>query len=100
MCVRELKVHKAPGPNGVPNTTKRHLPDRALTFLTVVFNAVLMLQEPITLWKHASVISILKPGKDSTLRSSYRPISLLDTVGKLFEKILLARISEKSTVEG
>jgi len=38
------------------------------------------------------VIYILKPGKDPTLPSSYRPISLLDTIGKLFEKILLARI--------
>jgi hypothetical protein len=36
--------------------------------------------------------SILKLGKDPTLPSSYRPISLLDTVGKLFEKILLTRI--------
>ena len=38
------------------------------------------------------MISILKPGKDPVLPSSYRPISLLDTIGKLFEKILLARI--------
>ena len=78
--------------NGVPNTAPRHLPDRALTFLTVVFNAVLRLQYYPSVWKHACVISILKPGKDPTLPSSYRPITLLDTVGKLFEKILLARI--------
>jgi len=38
------------------------------------------------------VISILKPGKDPAQPSSYRPISLLDTIGKLFEKILLTRI--------
>jgi hypothetical protein len=43
-------------------------------------------------WKHASVISILKPGKDPALPSFYRPISLLDTIGKMFEKILLTRI--------
>ena len=49
-AVRELKVGKAPGPNGVPNTALRHLPDRALTFLTVVFNAVLWLQYYPSVW--------------------------------------------------
>jgi hypothetical protein len=44
------------------------------------------------MWKHAHVISILTPGKDPALPSSYRPISLLDTIGKIFEKILLATI--------
>jgi hypothetical protein len=39
------------------------------------------------------VVSILKPGKDSAMPSSYRPISLLDSIGKIFEKIFLARIS-------
>ena len=45
-----------------------------------------------TVWTHARLISILKPGKDPALPSTYRPITLLDTIGKLFEKILLARI--------
>jgi hypothetical protein len=38
------------------------------------------------------VVPILKQGKDPTLPSSYRPVSLLDTAGKLLEKILLARV--------
>jgi hypothetical protein len=46
------------------------------------------------------VISILKPGKDPALPSSFRPISLLHTVGKLFEKILLDRILHKINVSG
>ena len=45
-------------------------------------------------------ISIFKPGKDPALPSSYRPISLLDTIGKLFEKILLARILHVVTERG
>jgi len=46
------------------------------------------------------VISILKLGKDPALPSSYRPISLLDTIGKLFEKILLAGILHEVNVRG
>jgi len=39
-----------------------------------------------------AVFSILNPGKDPALPSSYRPISLLDTNYTLFERILLTRI--------
>ena len=38
------------------------------------------------------MIYIVKPGKNSAQPSSYRPISLLDTIDKLFERILLTRI--------
>jgi hypothetical protein len=46
------------------------------------------------------VVSILKPGKDPTLHPSYRPISLLVTVDKLFEKILLARVLREVNERG
>jgi hypothetical protein len=52
------------------------------------------------MWKHARVISVLKPGKDPALLSSYQPISLLDTIGKVFEKILLARILREVSKRG
>jgi len=42
-------------------------------------------------WKHAGVTSTLTREKDSEL-TSFRSVSLLDTNGKLFEKILLTRI--------
>jgi hypothetical protein len=91
-AIRSLKVGKAPGPNGIPNRVLRHLTKRTITFLTKVFNAVLRLQYFPSALKHARVVSIVKPGKDPALPSSYGPISLLDTVGNLFEKILLARV--------
>jgi hypothetical protein len=52
------------------------------------------------MWKHTQVISILKPGKDPPLPSSYRSISLLDTIGKTFEKILLAKILHEVSESG
>jgi len=91
-AIRGLKVSKAPGPNGLRNRALKHLPKQAVSLLARIFNAVLRTHHLPPTWKHARVISILKPGKDPALSSSYRPISLLDTIGKLFEKILLVTI--------
>jgi hypothetical protein len=63
-----------------------------ILLLVTLFNAILRTQYSPPVWKHARVISILKPGKDPALPFSYWPISLLDTIGKVFEKILLSRI--------
>ncbi|GFV59447.1 putative RNA-directed DNA polymerase from transposon X-element, partial [Trichonephila clavipes] len=45
-------------------------------------------------WKTAVVVPILKPGKNSALAESYRPISLLPVLSKLAEKIILARLND------
>jgi hypothetical protein len=46
------------------------------------------------------VLPILKPRKDPTQPSSYWPISLLDTLGKLFEKILLTTVVREVNERG
>jgi hypothetical protein len=91
-AIRSLKFGRAPGPNGIPNRAQKYLSRRAVSLLVQIFNAVLLTHHFPTVSKYARVISILIPGKDPELPSSHRPISLLDTIGKLFEKILLARI--------
>ena len=97
-AIRGLRVSKAPGLNGILNRALKHLPQQAVSLLVLIFNAVLLTHHFPTAWKHARVISILKSGKDPALSSSYRPFSLLDTIGKLFEKILLARILHEVNV--
>jgi hypothetical protein len=87
-AIRGLKASKAPGPIGIPNRALKHLPQRAVSLLAAIFNAALLAQYFPSVWKHARIVSILKPGKDPALPSSYRPISLFDTISKLFEKIL------------
>jgi hypothetical protein len=91
-AIRSLKVGKAPGPNGLPNRALKHIPQRAINLVVALFNPALLAQYFQPVWKHARVISIPKHGKDPSLPSSYRPISLLNRIGKLFEKILLSRI--------
>ena len=84
----------------MPNRALRNLPRKAVTFLTKVFNGVLKWQYYLVVWKHACVISLLKPRKDPALPSSNRPITLLNTVGMLFEKILLSRIKAEINSRG
>jgi hypothetical protein len=98
--IRGLQVSKAPGQNHIPNTALKHLPQRTVSLLVQIFNAVLLTHHFPTVSKHARVISILKPGKDPALPSSCRPISLLGRIGKLFEKILLARILHELSERG
>jgi hypothetical protein len=73
----------------------KHLPQKAVSLLVRIFKAILLTHHFPSLWKHARVTSVLIPGNDPALPSSYRPISLLDAISKLLEKILLARILHK-----
>ena len=71
----------------------RNLSRNALKHLTQLFNHLLRLGHFPTIWKSAKVIPIPKPDKPHTDRNSYRPISLLSTLGKLFERIIAARLT-------
>jgi hypothetical protein len=45
-------------------------------------------------WKNAKIIPLRKPGKDDYARAkSWRPISLLPTLGKVLESVIAERIS-------
>ena len=45
-------------------------------------------------WKIGKIVAIPKPGKDHSVPSNYRPISLLSNIGKIYEKILLEKLIE------
>jgi len=43
-------------------------------------------------WKSAKLVLIRKPGKPLSIPSSYRPLSLINTVAKLFERVIKRRL--------
>jgi len=51
-------------------------------------------------WKVAQIIMIQKPSKPAELAESYRSISLLPVLPKLFEKLLLSRINIIMEIHG
>ena len=71
----------------------RNLSQKALCHLSHLFNHILRLQHFPNSWKNAKVVPILKPNKPPSEPSSYRPISLLSTLSKLFERVLTARLT-------
>jgi hypothetical protein len=87
--VRVLRLTGATELDLIDNKLLRHLPRKAIVCLTHLFNACLKFSYFPIAWKRANVIPILKPSKDPTASKSYRPISLLSTVGKLFERWIL-----------
>lgn len=70
----------------------KELPEKGIRYITQIFNAVLRTGYFPDQWKVAQVILIPKPGKPPEDPKSYRPISLLPVLSKVFEKLLLARL--------
>jgi hypothetical protein len=77
-----LKLNKACGIDGIPNECFRHLQRRPLVHC-------IRLSHFPTSWKEAKVVALPKPGKDQKIPQNLRPINLLPSTGKLFEKIIL-----------
>lgn len=92
----KLKKRKSPGEDNIQNELLKNLSRKAIVFLTQLFNACLRLSYfPLTL-KSAKIVAILKPGKTNTLPISYRPISLLPSLGKLFESVIYSYLLKES----
>jgi hypothetical protein len=64
----------------------------SFTFITQLFNAVLLKGYFPAHWKVAQIILILEPWKPPNELTSYWPISLLPTVSKVVGKLLLKRL--------
>jgi hypothetical protein len=63
-----------------------------IKYLTQLFNAVFLEGYFQAQWKVAQIILILTSGKPRNELISYRPISLLPIVSKVFEKLFLKRL--------
>ena len=92
MEVFKCKNHKAPGYDLITAQILKELPREAMVLLTTIYNSMLRLAYFPVLWKFAQMIMIPKPGKPPQNVTSYRPISLLPLLSKIFEKLFLHRL--------
>ena len=88
----KLNPKKAPGYDLITGKVLKELPEKGIRYITQIFNAILRTGHFPDQWKVAQVLLIPKPGKPPEEPKSYRPISLLPVLSKVFEKLLLERL--------
>ena len=88
-----LKNNKASGRDNVMVEQLNNIGPKAHRWLLTMQNKCFMENKILTLWRQSKIIAILKPGKDSAIPKSYRPISLLYHTYKLYERMILNRIA-------
>uniref|UniRef100_A0ABD2XI07 Reverse transcriptase domain-containing protein n=1 Tax=Trichogramma kaykai TaxID=54128 RepID=A0ABD2XI07_9HYME len=89
---KRIKEHTAPGPDGVPNAViKIAIDEHPDTFLQV-YTACLRTGVFPAGWKRQRLVLLPKPGKPPDEPSSHRPLCMLDTAGKILERIICDRL--------
>ncbi|CAF3586906.1 unnamed protein product [Rotaria socialis] len=87
-AIDSLKTKTQSGIDNIPNIFFKHLNRIMEMKLLKLINMSWETNKIPKIWKMATIIPILKPGKDTNNAKSYRPISLLSTIGKLMEKVV------------
>jgi hypothetical protein len=79
---------KLAGPDQINNRLLKKLPRKA-------YDSCFKYSYFPTAWKQTNVFPILKPGKDPSDPKSYRPVSLLNALRKILERLLLHRLKSR-----
>ena len=83
----------APGPSGQSYLLVKWAFLAHPARITHLFNACLRIGHHPQHWREATVVVVPKPNRsDPSLPKNYRPISLLECLGKLLEKVISTRI--------
>lgn len=97
LAARSLKAGKAPGPDGIPAETLKVIALHRPRMLLDMYNACLAESVFPERWKKQMLTLISKGKGNPTEPSAYRPLCMLDSAGKLLEKLIKGRL--KTAVE-
>ncbi|XP_076764967.1 uncharacterized protein LOC143431873 [Xylocopa sonorina] len=100
-AVQKLKKKcTAPGPDGIPG----RFWTKAIVFygprLQRIYTECLQTGKFPKMWKTGKMVLLNKPGRPANSPSAYRPIVLLDEVGKIFERIIQFRLVQHLKSDG
>ena len=91
-CALRKCNESAPGPDEITYSMIKHTPDSTKSFILSLINRIYREHIFPKLWEMAKLLPFVKPGKDSSLPGSYRPIALTSCICKLMEKMVNARL--------
>lgn len=94
LAIKAMKTNKAAGVDDLRTEQIRNFGPLALQYiLNLMNNCVQSLNIPKK-WRKSHVVALLKPGKEPNDVKNFRPISLLCHLFKVFERLILNRISD------
>ncbi|KAJ6176718.1 hypothetical protein N7485_003632 [Penicillium canescens] len=99
-AIRRAPPNKAPGADGIPNKVWRLLAGESasqrvfISTLLDIFNACLRIGHNPRHFQTSITVTLRKAGpRDYRLPKAYRPVALLNTLGKVLEAIIATRIA-------
>lgn len=92
LAIKHTKKNKTPGPTGIKVDIFCYLPKNYNDIIISIFNAIICTHYWPLLFKTSDMIFLNKIGKSPHNPYNYRPISLLETIAKIFEKIITQRL--------
>lgn len=95
-----VKTRKAPGLDGIPNVALKSAVIARPDVFVDMYNACLSESVFPDRWKLQRLVLIPKGKKPPNEPSSYRPLCMLDTAGKLLERIICDRTQEALITDG
>ena len=93
-AIKSCRNSKAFGPDKLSIFHLKNLGPRAIEYITALFNLSVTTCQIPAIWKSSLIIPIPKPGKDTSVGTSYRPTSLLCPAAKVLESLILPTINK------
>ena len=91
-AAEKLRPKKAPGPDGVPAEAIKLFAKHQPKMVCQVFDRLFKVGDYPASWRISKLVLFRKGNKPFTEPSSYRPICLLDSIGKLYEQVIANRL--------